>query len=103
MVSSWIDTKYSDVAANFATHGRIVNNVTLAMPHPGVYAAATDPNNNILQPDELVGLGQYSVRASVVSPALNVMCVNMATEELAPLVYGMYGSPLRGMRRPLPS
>ncbi|KAI1820589.1 hypothetical protein F4861DRAFT_542787 [Xylaria intraflava] len=87
MDSSWIETQYGDPAASFKDHNRIINNVTLAMPHTGVYSAATDPINGILQPNELLGLGQYSIRASVVSPVVNVMCVNMNKDELAPLVY----------------
>ncbi|RYC63216.1 hypothetical protein CHU98_g3002 [Xylaria longipes] len=87
MDSSWIETKYGDMTANFNAHKRVINNVTLAMPHAGVYAAGTDPINGILQPSELMGLGEYSIRASVVSPVVNVMCVNMNEDELAPLVY----------------
>ncbi|RYP63154.1 hypothetical protein DL770_009446 [Monosporascus sp. CRB-9-2] len=87
MVSSWIETEYGDIAANFEAHNRIINNVTIAMPHPGVYSAATDPINGILQPSDLENLGGYSIRASVVSPSLNVMCVNMSPSELAPLIY----------------
>jgi hypothetical protein len=87
MDSSWIETEHGDTEANFNTHKRIINNVTLAMPHAGVYAAATDPINGILQPNELLGVGEYSIRAGVVSPAVNVMCVNMNADELAPLVY----------------
>ncbi|RYP45232.1 hypothetical protein DL768_008395 [Monosporascus sp. mg162] len=87
MVSSWIETEYGDVAANFEAHNRIINNVTIAMPHPGVYSAATDPINGILQPSDLENVGGYSIRASVVSPSLNVMCVNMSPSELAPLIY----------------
>ncbi|RYO95541.1 hypothetical protein DL764_007663 [Monosporascus ibericus] len=87
MVSSWIETEYGDVAANFEAHNRIINNVTIAMPHPGVYSATTDPINGILQPSDLENLGGYSIRASVVSPSLNVMCVNMSPSELAPLIY----------------
>ncbi|RWA07991.1 hypothetical protein EKO27_g7131, partial [Xylaria grammica] len=87
MDSSWIEKEEGDIATNFDTHRRIINNVTLAVPHAGVYAAATDPINGILQPSELLGLGEYSIRASVVSPVVNVMCVNMEKEELAPLVY----------------
>jgi hypothetical protein len=52
----------------------------------GVYAAATDPANSILQPNDLSGVGEYSIRASVVSPALNVLCVNMVADELSPLI-----------------
>lgn len=90
MAGAWLaagDASYSDVAAQHARHGRIVNNVTLAMPHPGVYYAARDPVNGILQPDELAGVGEYAIRAAVVSPAINVLCVNLAARELAPLVY----------------
>lgn len=75
------------MAKKFEEHGRIINNVTLAIPHPAVYQAATDPINDILQPSDLSGVGEYEIRASVVSPAINVMCVNMGRRELAPLVY----------------
>ncbi|KAI1380985.1 hypothetical protein F4677DRAFT_206842 [Hypoxylon crocopeplum] len=87
MVSSWVETEFGSPRSSFAEHDRIINNVTLAMPHAGVYSAATDPHNDILQPDDLAGVGEYSIRASVVSPVVNVMCVNMARDELAPLVY----------------
>ncbi|OHE95261.1 hypothetical protein CORC01_09406 [Colletotrichum orchidophilum] len=87
LTSAWIDAKYSNTTENYGRFGRIINNVTLAMPHPSVYDAATNPVNKILQPNDLSGVGEYGIRASVVSPALNVMCVNMSPEELAPLVY----------------
>ena len=57
------------------------------MPHSGVYQAARDSKNGILQPEELDGVGEYAIRASVVSPSLNVLCVNLNKTELAPLVY----------------
>lgn len=87
LISSWIETEHSNVTAHFEEHGRIINNVTLAVPHPGVYAAATNQKNGILQPEDLAGVGEYSIRAGVVSPTVNVLCVNMAKGELAPLVY----------------
>lgn len=34
-------------------YNRIVNNITMAMPHPGVLQAAGDRINNILQPQDL--------------------------------------------------
>ena len=52
-----------------------------------MYDAATDPKNGILQPKDLDGVGEYKLAASAVSPALNVLCVAMTEEELAPLVY----------------
>jgi hypothetical protein len=87
MVASWIETEHGDVQAHFDRTGRIINNVTMAMPHPGVYSAATNEVNGILQPDDLAGVGEYRVRAGVVSPSINVMCVNMDADELEPLVY----------------
>ncbi|KAG6275601.1 hypothetical protein E4U47_000711 [Claviceps purpurea] len=87
MTAAWIHTDYGNVTASSEKHGRIVNNVTMAMPHPGVYAAATAPENNIMQPADLAGVGEYTILAGVVSPTVNVMCVNMNREELAPLVY----------------
>ncbi|KAI6782687.1 uncharacterized protein J7T54_000830 [Emericellopsis cladophorae] len=87
MEATWIETEHSSMEANFATWDRVINNVTMAMPHPGVYAAATDEANSILQPDDLAGVGEYMIRAGVVSPSINVMCVNMNRDELAPLVY----------------
>ncbi|KAK7409330.1 hypothetical protein QQX98_008509 [Neonectria punicea] len=87
MYSEWIETEHSNVTALYEKTGRIINNVTLAMPHPGVYAAATLPENGILQPDDLSGVGEYTVRAGVVSPATNVLCANVDEDELAPLIY----------------
>ncbi|KAJ3526448.1 hypothetical protein NM208_g11182 [Fusarium decemcellulare] len=87
MFSSWIETQYGNVTAQYEETGRIINNVTLALPHPGVYGAATLPKNGILQPDDLAGVGEYAVRAGVVSPSVNVMCVDMDKKDLAPLVY----------------
>ncbi|KAF7563202.1 hypothetical protein G7046_g905 [Stylonectria norvegica] len=87
MTSAWIETEHSNVTAHWTTYGRIINNVTLASPHPGVYAAATLSENGILQPDDLAGVGEYAIRAGVVSPSVNVLCVNMDFDELKPLVY----------------
>ncbi|KXJ87644.1 hypothetical protein Micbo1qcDRAFT_108050, partial [Microdochium bolleyi] len=87
MTASWIETDHSDPVELSKKYNRIINNVTLAMPHPGVYEAAVNPINGILQPIELSGVGEYSLKAAVVSPVVNVMCVNMNRDELKPLVY----------------
>ncbi|KAF5978950.1 hypothetical protein FBULB1_5978 [Fusarium bulbicola] len=87
LYSSWIETQHGDVEAHFEETGRIINNVTLALPHPGVYGASTLKLNGILQPDDLAGVGEYTVRAGVVSPSVNVLCVDVDKKELAPLVY----------------
>ena len=68
--------------------GWFINNVTMAMPHPGVVLAAVDPANQIPQPEELNGLGIYSIRASVPSPFVNVLCaMGMSSDQLKPLIW----------------
>jgi hypothetical protein len=48
---SWINiANMTDDSNKF---GRMVNNVSLAMPHSAVYAAATNSRNRILQPQDL--------------------------------------------------
>ncbi|KAK5188146.1 hypothetical protein LTR16_008659, partial [Cryomyces antarcticus] len=49
ITASWIDVV--DVGEASEKHGRIVNNVTLAMPHAGVFQAARDGINGIIQPE----------------------------------------------------
>jgi hypothetical protein len=75
-------------------YGRAINNVSLALPHAGVFEAAHSSRNDILQPEDLNSEGTYSVRASVPSPVMNVLCVNMNKEELAPIVYETWGDEL---------
>lgn len=87
LYSSWIESVFSDPEKQFSASKRIINNVTLAMPHPGIYAAATDPVNGILQPNDLSGVGEYQIQASVASPSINVLCANIGEAELAPLIY----------------
>lgn len=72
-------------------HGRAINNVSLALPHAGVFEAAHAQRNNILQPEELNSEGTYFLKASVPSPVMNVLCVNMDENELAPIVYSTWG------------
>ncbi|CZT10179.1 uncharacterized protein RAG0_14723 [Rhynchosporium agropyri] len=90
VVGSWVATEYSDMKASYATYGRFVNNVTLSMPHAGIVDAARASINGILQPEELAGVGEYVIEASVVSPPLNVLCVNLNRTELSPLVFTEY-------------
>lgn len=48
---SWISL--SDMKAVSQKYGRVVNNVTMAMPHSGLFAAASDPINKIMQPQDI--------------------------------------------------
>lgn len=51
---SWVNlVPEQNMTSLFQKHKRIVNNITMAMPHPGVLQAAGDPINNILQPQDL--------------------------------------------------
>lgn len=46
----------SELSKKYSIPGyqRIIINVTMAMPHSGVFAAARDPINKIMQPQDLV-------------------------------------------------
>jgi hypothetical protein len=87
VTGSWVQLNASNLTAAYDKYSRIINNVTMSMPHAGVFSAAHDAKNGILQPEDLAGVGEYSVRASVVSPTVNVLCVNMNSTELSPLIY----------------
>lgn len=104
---SWTNIQNMSVLSE--QYQRIVNNVTMAMPHVGVVAAAMDPLNGIIQPSDLnvslmkiyspfiriqnpgltyrKGLGEYSVQASVPSPMISVLCADMTSDEMVPMVY----------------
>ena len=81
---TWVQRSRSNITANFARYGRVVNNITLAMPHPVVYYSA---EVEFPAPVKGTGFGEHSVKASVVSPMSNTLCVNMNRSEIAPLVY----------------
>lgn len=88
VTGQWIEI--SNTAEESKENGRIVNRVSLAMPHAGVFAAARYGENDIMQPEELNSEGTYSLRASVPSPVLNVLCANANETELAPIVYAAW-------------
>jgi hypothetical protein len=85
IIPQWINVL--DTVAESKKHKRAINSVALAFPHAGVFAAARDQRNDLLQPEELNSEGTYSVRASVPSPVLNVYCANLNKDELEPIVY----------------
>lgn len=48
---SWINQEnMTETSLKF--NGRIINNISLAMPHAGIFAAARDPINSIMQPQD---------------------------------------------------
>ena len=90
VTAPWIALNHSQPRTKRGTNW-FINNITMAMPHAGVVQAAVDPANGIMQPDELNGLGIYSIRASVPVPFVNVLCVmNLAKSDLKPIVYGLW-------------
>ncbi|TLD35931.1 Protoheme IX farnesyltransferase [Venturia nashicola] len=74
-----------DVSNKF--NGRLVNNVPLAIPHPGILKAARNKSNSIAQPNFEGGVGRYQIRAQIPSPYLNVICTNVKRSDLEGLVY----------------
>lgn len=85
VTAQWVDI--INTTEKSQEFGRVINNVSLAMPHAGVFAAARDQRNGILQPEELDSEGSYTLEASVPSPVMRVLCVNLNRAELEPLVY----------------
>ncbi|KAI8720135.1 hypothetical protein NCS52_00458200 [Fusarium sp. LHS14.1] len=90
MLATRVENEFSDVAALYERWGRIVDNVTVSIPHPGVWSASRFPDNKILQPEDLSNAGGFSIKAAVISPTLNTLCVNMDEDELAPLIYTQF-------------
>ncbi|OCT46448.1 hypothetical protein CLCR_01079 [Cladophialophora carrionii] len=86
LLGQWITPSQENVTADSFKHQRIVQNVTLAMPHANLFNAARDPKNHILQPEDLQGNGEYSIRAAIPAPMINVLCVGMDETELEPMI-----------------
>ncbi|KAE8407042.1 hypothetical protein BDV37DRAFT_241801 [Aspergillus pseudonomiae] len=87
VTGSWIDR--SNMTELSLRHKRMVLNVTAAMPHAGVLAAAKDPVNGLKQPQNS-SEGQFDMIAAAPCPAINVLCVGMTANELKPLIYDMW-------------
>lgn len=85
ITAQWVNVINTTAASQ--ENGRAINNVSLAMPHSGIFAAARDQRNDILQPEELNSEGSYSIHASVPSPVMHVLCANMKEDELSPIIY----------------
>lgn len=82
----WIYPSNENITADSARHKRLVQNVTLAMPHTNVLHAARSSRNQLLQPHDLQGAGEYYLKAAVPAPALNVLCAGVSEEELKPML-----------------
>ncbi|KAI4592344.1 hypothetical protein KJ359_011283 [Pestalotiopsis sp. 9143b] len=85
--SAWVQTDEFPTVAE--VDGRLINNVTLAMPHAGLvsmYSHAYNGEENIRQPGSDADFGEYDVVASVVSPSINVLCATAQESEVKPLL-----------------
>jgi hypothetical protein len=87
--ASWIDQQHGNMTELYETYGHIIVNISMAMPHAGVIAAARDPINNIMQPEDLDGQGLYRIQASVPSPVVHVTCAMLSKDYLRPLVIAL--------------
>ncbi|KAJ4368480.1 hypothetical protein N0V83_006837 [Neocucurbitaria cava] len=87
VTTAWVDVH--DVKTESDQDGRIVNNITIAVPHRGVPDAARS-NKNVLQLDDLSNAGFYTIDANVASPAINALCVNANTSDLEPIIYASW-------------
>ena len=86
VIAPWVGSEH-DAAFLYPDTGIIVNNVSLAFPHTGVATAARDSNNSIAQPEDLDGVGRYTINASVTSPLLHSLCATVSEKHLAPLIF----------------
>lgn len=77
----WITPSNENITADTIKWSRLVENVTVAMPHANLFNAARDPRNHILQPDDLQGSGEYYIRAAIPAPIINVVCAGLTSEE----------------------
>lgn len=94
--ASWVNV--GDVGAAAQKWDRIINNVSLVLPNAAVVGATQDPINQIPWPqvpddsapsglDAPVSREAFSLSASVSSPVINALCVNISKTDLAPMVY----------------
>jgi hypothetical protein len=86
LLGQWITPSHENITADSFKYQRLVQNITLAMPHANLFNAARDPKNHILQPEDLQGNGEYSIRAAIPAPMINVLCVGMDETEVDPMI-----------------
>lgn len=82
----WITPSNENITADSTS--RLVQNVTMAMPHSNVVHAARDSINDIMQPQDLnQGNGRFTIRASVPAPAVNILCAGVTEDDIKSLIY----------------
>jgi hypothetical protein len=86
LVGQWITPSKENITADTLKYSRVVQNVTLAMPHANLFNAARDPKNHILQPEDLQGNGEYFIQAAIPAPMINVLCAGLNSTEVLPFI-----------------
>ncbi|KAI5289197.1 hypothetical protein KEM54_004250 [Ascosphaera aggregata] len=71
---------------------RLINSVTYAFPHAGIFSAAVNPVNKIRPPSFFDNSSKFDLQATTASPVMNVLCAGVSEDELAPLVYSTWPS-----------
>ena len=84
VIGQWI-TGGADIMRD--SQDRLVQNISMAMPHANLFNAARNAANGIAQPFEVFGQGEYFVVAAVPAPTLNVVCASLDSEEVKPFIY----------------
>lgn len=82
----WIWPSGDNIRSDLQKHERLVQNISMVMPHANVVRAAKHWKNGILQPNDLRGAGEYYIKAAVPGPGINVLCVGASFDELQPLI-----------------
>lgn len=77
----WVSS-LDDFVRDSKKWGRLLHNTTLAMPHANLYNAAKMRQNNIIQPADLEGAGEYYINAAIPAPSINVLCAGATGNEL---------------------
>ena len=87
---SWVQDNYSSATMLYNEFRRIVNNVTLSMPHAATYSArhAAQWQDTIKDYSNEDYLG----KAALPSPTSNIECANINVTELSPLIYAKWPS-----------
>ena len=88
IVPQWINITNTTEASH--KHGRVVNEVSLALPHVGVVNAVHDQRNQTPIPATSDSIKPYSLWASVPWPVINFLCVHMNETELSSIVYSQW-------------
>lgn len=90
LVPQWIgNINTTELSRKFQ---RVINNVSLALPHVGVVNSVHEQRNSMPLSTDSNSVQPFLVWASVPSPVMNVLCVHMNKTELSPIVYDSWNN-----------